>query len=109
MKTAENHLCEVLAVVNANPRCGIELVKLRDAEVRREALEEQAKEIDRLVAIVKECNSDWCRLRDFIRGESPEEMMRLQNAFTAGRGVQGFQAYVASLWYALRNKKDPTK
>ncbi len=63
------------------------------------------EEVGRLSGIVRQANSDWGRLRDFIVGESPTEMFRFQEAVKNAKGVQIFQSYIASLWNEAGKRK----
>lgn len=56
------------------------------------------KENERLGAIVRQANADWERLRDFIRAESPTEMIRFVDAAKEKKGVEIFLAYISALW-----------
>jgi len=61
----------------------------------------------RLREALRECHSEWYRLRDFIGTESSEEMCRFMDAVREcegkGKGVHVFQNYLARLWNE-RNK-----
>ena len=54
---------------------------------------------------LRRSNSDWARLRDFIVGESPEEMLRLADAAKGGQGVVVLLRYITSLWNEIAKLK----
>lgn len=67
-------------------------------------------ENERLKDIVRKCNRDWYRLKDFIIGcNGPGEMIRFQEAARKnnGKGVEMFLSYLDSLWRELDKAKSP--
>jgi hypothetical protein len=63
-------------------------------------------ENERLKDIVRRCNSDWCRLRDFILVcNGPTEACRFWDEGKKLKGVEIFIAYITSLWDEAANRK----
>ena len=54
-------------------------------------------------------NSGWTRLRDFIVGQSPEEMSRLANAANGSKGVEVLLRYITSLWSEIARLEQEAK
>lgn len=66
------------------------------------------EEVENLRTIVGKCNSDWGRLRDFIKGcNGPKEMFRFQEAAEkpGGKGVGMFLNYITNIWKEIDDTK----
>ncbi len=68
-------------------------------------------ENERLKDIMRKCNRDWYRLKDFIIAcNGPAEMIRFQEAARKNnnKGVEMFLSYLDSLWRELDKAKSHT-